>query len=116
MFLGMTRDEYWNAGSDELHDYRAAHELKRVYENQKLHLQGMYFADAIASVIFPKEVKYPAMPYPITKVEKQISDEEERRAQIEQAKAYMVTAMKQINDKRREEAEKNAEEHRDTGN
>ena len=109
MYLGMTRAEYYNAGADELHDYRAAHDLIRIYENQKLWMQGMYFADAIASVIFPKEVKYPKQPYPVTQIEKEISEEEERKEQVAAAKAYMIAAMKQINDKRREEAEKNAE-------
>lgn len=78
---------YWDGDCQLVKAYRQADEIKTQRENQRLHLQGLYFYEALCDVApvlnaFSKQTKpnpYPSRPYPITA--KQIKERKEEQAQ-----------------------------------
>lgn len=104
--MGMSWDEYWNGDYTRLPYYRKAYALRREEINQQLWLQGVYFIHAVGCVLSDEET-YPTEPYPLTEEAARARDERNRQIEIDNARAYMETAMHNINLKRRQGGEQN---------
>ena len=81
MALGMSYEDYWYGDNDLVKYYREADTFRKRIRNEELWLQGMYFAQAIATN-FDKKAKYPEKPFdifPKTAIEKQAEAEAERK-------------------------------------
>lgn len=94
---GMTLEQYWDGDVEYAAYYRDAHEMRREMENEAAWMQGMYFAEAVASSLYGRKHKYPAEPYPLkTKISK---EREKRRQEQNERKTvdYMMTFMNNFN-------------------
>ena len=85
MMIGVPYDEFWNGDYTHLKYYVEKHKLDIERRNQELWLQGMYFYDALSTVISNAMAKsrsghknYPDKPYRITE-----QSEEEKKAEKE---------------------------------
>ena len=65
MSIGMSYDEYWNSDPYLLRYYVNAQKQRNQRRNEELWLQGVYIAEAIASVLSGKQHphKYPKKPF-----------------------------------------------------
>ena len=63
--IGMSADDYWNSDPHLFRSYLDAHKLRNEQKNQELWMQGIYIAEAIASVLSDKKKphKYPDKPF-----------------------------------------------------
>lgn len=104
--MGVSWDDYWYGDYRKLPYFRKAYELKREEINQQLWLQGVYILRAIGSII-PDCEPYPTEPLPLTDEAAQAQAERRRQIEIDNARAYMETAMHNINLKRRQGGEQN---------
>ena len=93
MAMGMTLDEYWNGDPVLAKYYRKAYAIKREKENEDFWLQGMYFYDALSTVIHnalksknEKARNYTEKPYDFKK--EKTEEDKAKEVQIEQEKAY----------------------------
>lgn len=61
----MSADEYWNSDPHLFRAYIDAHKKRNEQRNQELWLQGVYIAEAVASVLSDKKHphKYPKQPF-----------------------------------------------------
>jgi len=82
---GMTYSQFWEEDSCLATYYREAHEISNRQHNQEMWVQGMYFLEAIGSIM-DKNHKYPDKPYALTQEEKEEREEQER---VERAYAFM---------------------------
>jgi len=89
MSIGMSVEEYWEGDADLPVYYRKAEELRQEKLNWQLHLQGMYFYEALcdASPIFnpyakrgTKPVPYPSVPYGVKESEDVDKTEQTKKA------------------------------------
>jgi len=89
MAMGMTPYEYWEEDSDLAIYYRKAEEIRQEKLNWQLHLQGMYFYEAIccASPVFnpyakkgTKPIPYRSVPYGVEEKESANKDAQTRKA------------------------------------
>lgn len=92
LFIGMSRDEYWNGPPYLTRVYREIHNMKIEARNQELWLQGLYNYEAFATVIsnaFRKKgtspVKYREKPIRITPL-----TEEEKRQEVLEARRKII--------------------------
>ena len=99
--MGMSWDDYWNGDTAKLPYYRKAYALRRKEINQQLWLQGIYFSAAVGSAL-SSEVNYPSEPLPLTEEDVKAQEERNRQIEIDNARAYMETAMHNINLKRKQ--------------
>ena len=83
MMIGVSYDEFWNGDYTHLKYYLEKHKLEVEMRNQELWLQGLYFYDALATVVSnamtkkgSSQRKYPEKPYRITE-----KTEEEKQAE-----------------------------------
>lgn len=104
--IGMPYDLFWDGDCRLVEAYRRAEELRQRMTNQHLWLQGLYFYEALCDVspvlraFAKKGVKpspYPNEPYPLTKEQKEESDERKERLALEKHKAKMETWAAKIN-------------------
>ena len=65
MSIGMSYDEYWNSDPYLLRFYSDAQKQRNRRRNEELWLQGIYIAEAVASVLSDKKHphKYPKEPF-----------------------------------------------------
>ena len=104
--MGMSWDDYWNGDPAKLPYFRRAYALQREEVNQQLWLQGVYILRAIGCLV-PDGEPYPSEPLPLTDEDVKAQEERKRKTEIENARAYMETAMHNINLKRRQGGEQN---------
>lgn len=90
MTFGMTYEQYWHGDPCAVIAYREAFKLKRRMENENMWLQGLYFCNALESVIGTafgkKRIKYIQEPldiYPKTKEEVEMENAEKKKKLIE---------------------------------
>lgn len=119
--IGMTYDEFWEESADRVIAYRKAYILRQKRNNANAWAQGRYIYDALSAVVpalrgLSKEPVSPYLeePYPITKED---MEDYERRQMEKQANEFRAYAQaRNAERKAREEAMKNADEHRPTAN
>lgn len=119
--IGMTYDEFWEESADRVIAYRKAYILRQKRNNANAWAQGRYIYDALSAVVpalrgLSKEPVSPYLeePYPITKED---MEDYERRQMEKQASEFRAYAQaRNAERKAREEAMKNADEHRPTAN
>lgn len=107
MAIGMSYDDYWNSDCWMAKFYREAFEQKRIFQNEKLWLQGVYIYEAIldsAPALNPlskthKPIEYRKSPIPITDTEERQKKEREEKALFDAQKDYMIRMTEQINAK-----------------
>ena len=89
MAMGMTLHEFWEEDCELAVFYRKAEEYRQEKLNWQLHLQGMYFYEALcdASPIFnpyakkgTKPIPYRSLPYGVTETEEINKTEQTRKA------------------------------------
>lgn len=97
----MTYDEYWNGDVWAVVAYNEAEKRRKERKNWELHLQGMYFYEALcdASPIFQAFAKkgtkahpYPSEPYKLVGSKENESEAEKQRIEEQErvkAKLYM---------------------------
>ena len=83
MALGVPYDEYWNGDYTMLKFYAEKHRLAVEQKNEELWLQGLYFYEALSTVISRavdkhSNVKYPDKPHRLTPL-----SEDEKKAEKE---------------------------------
>ena len=101
LLYGMTAEEYWYGDPYLVIAYRKLSRLRAEQRNQEMWVQGMYFLDAMTSIMsgFRKNsapYKYPAEPYDITgrkteELEREPTEEEKAEARqkiIDQLNAF----------------------------
>lgn len=104
--MGMSWDDYWYGDYRKLPYFRKAYALKREEINQQLWLEGFYILQAIGTAL-SDEVTYPEEPFALTDEAAKSQEERRRQIEIDNARAYMETAMHNINLKRRQGGEQN---------
>lgn len=96
MLMGVSYDEFWNGDYTHLKYYAERYKLETEKKNQELWLQGLYFFDALGTVVAnatakkgstPK--KYPEKPYRITEPSKE-EKEAEKKKQVEEFRAQLM--------------------------
>lgn len=115
--IGMTEEQYWHGDCTLVKYYRKADEIRKERKNAELHLQGMYFYDALVCVspllhAFAKKGTkahpYPDRPYPLTEKEQEALKREKRekeKAKAREAFDAMVAALAARGLKEEEESE-----------
>ena len=102
MSIGMTPEEYWHGDPTLTEAYREADEFRKERENFMAWLQGMYFYDALGAVApimrsFAKRGTranpYVEQPYPLTKMQQEITEEQHEKAVMEKGKRMMAAFM-----------------------
>lgn len=105
MAMGMTLYEYWEGPGELAVYYRKAEEIRQEKLNWQLHLQGMYFYEAIcdASPIFnpyakkgTRPIPYPSKPYGV-----EVDEHIDKTAQTKKAMAVFSAWASRYNDSRK---------------
>lgn len=86
MMIGVSYDEFWNGDYTHLKYYVERYNLEIERRNQELWLQGLYFYDALTTVISNAlakkgsgQKKYPEKPYRITEKTEEEKKEEKQK-------------------------------------
>lgn len=121
MSIGMTYDEFWEDSADRVIAYRKAYILRQKRNNANAWAHGRYIYDALSAVVpalrgLSKEPVSPYLeePYPITKEDMEDYELRQMEKQANEFRAYAQA--RNAERKAREEAMKNADEHRPTAN
>lgn len=78
MAMGMPYDLYWDGDIDAVKAYKKLDKLRQEQDNTKMWIQGLYFMEAVATVLSSGENRhtYPKKPYDLTGGDKDEEDDE----------------------------------------